>query len=77
MNTDYLRLGYDRPVMDAVVFAGGSWYGLAAGTGVAEGLKESRQNAGAWGGIAGVVSAIVFDLGERRAEHHHAGCRAG
>lgn len=66
MNTDYLRLGYDRKVMDAVVFAGGSWYGLSAGTGVAEGIKEMRSNAGAWAGIAGVVSGIIFDLGERR-----------
>jgi L-aminopeptidase/D-esterase-like protein len=66
MNTDFLRLGYDRPVMDAVVFAGGSWYGLSAGTGVAEGIKEMRANAGSWEGIAGVVSGIIFDLGPRR-----------
>ena len=51
MNTDYLRLGYDRPVMDAVVFAGGSWYGLSAGTGVAEGIKEMRGNSGATRGM--------------------------
>lgn len=66
MNTDYLRLGYDEPVMDAVVFAGGSWYGLSAGTGVAEGIKEMRANSGSWEGIAGVVSGIIFDLGDRR-----------
>lgn len=66
MNTDYLRLGYEAKVMDAVVFAGGSWYGLSAGTGVAEGIKEMRQDAGSWNGIAGVVSGIIFDLGGRR-----------
>ncbi len=66
MNTDYLRLGYDAKVMDAVVFAGGSWYGLSAGTGVAEAIRDRRENAGAWEGIAGVVSGIIFDLGERR-----------
>jgi L-aminopeptidase/D-esterase-like protein len=66
MNTDYLRLGYDEAVMDAVVFSGGSWYGLSAGTGVAEGIKEMRSDAGSWQGIAGVVSAIIFDLGDRR-----------
>ena len=66
MNTDYLRLGYEEAAMDAVVFAGGSWYGLSAGTGVAEGIKEMRADSGTWQGIAGVVSGIIFDLGERR-----------
>ncbi len=66
LNTEYLRLGYDRAVMDAVVFSGGSWYGLSAATGVAEGIKEMRSNSGAWEGIAGVVGGIIFDLGGRR-----------
>ena len=66
MNTDYLRLGYEDKAMDAVVFAGGSWYGLSAGTGVAEAIKDRRANATAWQGVAGVVSGIIFDLGERR-----------
>jgi L-aminopeptidase/D-esterase-like protein len=66
INTDALRLGYESRMMDAIVFAGGSWYGLAAATGVADEIKATRAGAGEWGGIAGVVAAIVFDLGDRR-----------
>ncbi len=66
INTDALRLGYESRMMDAVVFAGGSWYGLAAATGVADEIKVTRTGAGEWGSIAGVVAAIVFDLGDRR-----------
>jgi L-aminopeptidase/D-esterase-like protein len=66
INTDALRLGYEARMMDAVVFAGGSWYGLAAATGVADEIKVSRAGAGEWGSIAGVVGAIIFDLGGRR-----------
>src|SRR3712207_5672727 len=66
INTDALRLGYEARMMDAVVFAGGSWYGLAAATGVADEIKATRAGAGQWGSIAGVVGAIIFDLGGRR-----------
>ncbi|HVE80168.1 MAG TPA: P1 family peptidase [Gemmatimonadaceae bacterium] len=66
INTDALRLGYETRMMDAVVFAGGSWYGLAAATGVADEIKAKRGDAGEWGSIAGVVGAIIFDLGGRR-----------
>jgi L-aminopeptidase/D-esterase-like protein len=66
INTDALRLGYESRMMDAIVFAGGSWYGLAAATGVADEIKATRAGAGEWSSIAGVVAAIVFDLGDRR-----------
>ena len=35
VNTDYLRLGWATRELDAVVFAGGSWYGLEDTTAVA------------------------------------------
>ncbi|MER9965027.1 P1 family peptidase [Mesorhizobium sp. M0045] len=62
-NTDYLRLGYERPEHGAVVFSGGSWYGLECTTAVATGLKD---DSGLWGDIALSVGAIVYDLGDKR-----------
>lgn len=66
VNTDYLRLGYDAPELDAVVFAGGSWYGLEATTAVASALKEDGVRGGHWDNIALSVGAIIYDLGGRR-----------
>lgn len=66
INTDGLRLSYDSPFVNAISFAGGSSYGLAAATGVADAIKESTENAGAWDRIATVAGAIIFDLGNRR-----------
>lgn len=66
IGTDRLRLAYTQPRVDAISFAGGSLYGLAVATGVADEIKAQRTDAGQWGGIAGVAGAIIFDLGERR-----------
>ncbi len=66
VNTDYLRLGYDAPELDAVVFAGGSWYGLEATTAVASALKEDGVRDGDWTNLALSVGAIIYDLGPRR-----------
>ncbi len=66
INTDALRLSYDEPFVDAITFAGGSSYGLSVATGVAEALKEQREDAGALANIATVAGAIIFDLGPRR-----------
>lgn len=66
VNTDYLRLGYDAPELDTVVFAGGSWYGLEATTAVASALKEDGVRGGHWDNIALSVGAIIYDLGGRR-----------
>ncbi|KGM34829.1 P1 family peptidase [Inquilinus limosus] len=66
VNTDYLRLGYDAPELDAVVFSGGSWYGLEATTAVASALKEDGVRGGHWDNIALSVGAIIYDLGGRR-----------
>jgi L-aminopeptidase/D-esterase-like protein len=66
VETDGLRLAYDEPYVDAISFAGGSSYGLAAATGVAHELKARNAAGGDWGSIASVPGAIIFDLGGRR-----------
>lgn len=66
VDTDGLRLAYDEPYVDAISFAGGSSYGLAAATGAAHELKARNAAGGDWGSIASVPGAIVFDLGGRR-----------
>jgi hypothetical protein len=42
VNTDYLRLGYEKPELDAVVLSGGSFYGLESTTAVASALKDDN-----------------------------------
>ncbi|HVG25788.1 MAG TPA: P1 family peptidase [Thermoanaerobaculia bacterium] len=66
IETDGLRLAYDEPYVDAISFAGGSSYGLAAATGAAHELKARNAAGGDWGSIASVPGAIIFDLGGRR-----------
>ena len=66
LNTDALRLAYEAPFVDAISFAGGSSYGLAAATGVADEIKDRTPDAGHWNNIATVAGAIIFDLGGRR-----------
>ena len=66
VNTDFLRLGYETPDLDAVVFAGGSWYGLEATTAVATALKDDGTRSGYWDDIALSVGAIIYDYGPRR-----------
>ncbi|MHC3941064.1 hypothetical protein ACI0FR_02379 [Paenochrobactrum sp. BZR 201-1] len=66
VNTDYLRLGYEKPELDAVVFSGGSWYGLESTTAVATGLKDDNIRNGYWDNLALTVGAIIYDFGDRR-----------
>jgi L-aminopeptidase/D-esterase-like protein len=66
VNTDALRLGYDEPFVNAIALAGGSAYGLAFATAVANVLKEKTAAPGDWHNIAVVPGAIIFDLGGRR-----------
>ncbi|HET9373841.1 MAG TPA: P1 family peptidase [Chthoniobacterales bacterium] len=66
VNTEYLNLGYEQPIVDAVVFAGGSAYGEEAITGVATGLKDDGAYSGEWGNVALVVGAIIYDFFGRR-----------
>ena len=66
VNTDYLRIGYAVPELDAVVFAGGSWYGLEDTTAVATALKDDGIRDGDWTNVALSVGAIIYDFGARR-----------
>jgi L-aminopeptidase/D-esterase-like protein len=66
LNAEYLNRGYESKDMDAIVLSGGSWYGLSAGTGVANAIKDNTSDPGHWLNIAGVAAAIIFDLGGRR-----------
>jgi len=64
VNAEILQNAYERPMVQAVVFSGGSWYGLSAATGVANELKRMRSAEIDY--IPGVVGAIIFDVGGRR-----------
>jgi L-aminopeptidase/D-esterase-like protein len=66
VNTDYLRLGYEQPNVDAVVFSGGSAYGEEAITAVATGLKDDGAYSGDWDNVALVAGAIIYDFFGRR-----------
>ncbi len=70
VNAEYMKLGYDIPELDTVVFAGGSWYGLEAVTAVASALKDDGLRDGnAFSlepSVAMSVGAIIFDYGTRR-----------
>lgn len=60
--TDALRLGYDTPSVDAIVLAGGSWYGLDATEGVrGELLASGRRDASRFN-LANVLGAIIYDF---------------
>lgn len=66
VNTDALRLAYDQPFVSAITLAGGSAYGLAFATGIANALKDKTPVPGDWHNIQVVPGAIIFDLGGRR-----------
>lgn len=70
VNAPYMDLYYDLPELDTVVFAGGSWYGLEAVTGVASALKDDGVRDGnafdVVPNIAMSVGSIIFDFGSRR-----------
>lgn len=66
LNAEILQNAYEMRMVQAVVFSGGSWYGLSAATGAANGIKKLRAAEGNVDFIAGVVGAIIFDVGGRR-----------
>jgi L-aminopeptidase/D-esterase-like protein len=66
VNATALMDAYEAKMVQAVVFSGGSWYGLSAATGVANGIKDLKVAAGDPDFIAGVVAAIIYDVGGRR-----------
>ncbi|HVF47605.1 MAG TPA: P1 family peptidase [Pyrinomonadaceae bacterium] len=66
LNAEILQNAYESRMVQAVVFSGGSWYGLSAATGVANGIKKMRAAEGNVDFIAGVLGAIIYDVGGRR-----------
>ena len=66
INSQGLAGMYDAAYTNAVVFSGGSSYGLSAAAGVAEALRDRAETPGDWRQIAFVPGAIIFDLGGRR-----------
>lgn len=59
--TQVLSASYGRYI-NAIVFCGGSAYGLEAASGVAAGLRDSGGASTKWGEVALVPAAVVFDF---------------
>ena len=66
VNATALMNAYEYKMIQSVVFSGGSWYGLSAATGVANEIKNLKAAEGNVDFIAGVVAAIIYDVGGRR-----------
>ena len=66
LNATVLMDSYESKMIQGVVFSGGSWYGLSAATGVANGIREMKAEEGNVDFISGVVGAIIYDVGGRR-----------
>lgn len=66
VNASAVSRGYESKMIDAVVFSGGSWYGLSAATGVANEIKNIKAKEGEVNFIAGILGGIIYDLGDRR-----------
>jgi L-aminopeptidase/D-esterase-like protein len=66
VNATTLMNAYEARMVQAVVFSGGSWFGLSAATGVANGIKAMNNAAGNVDAIPDVVGAIIYDVGGRR-----------
>ena len=66
VNASAVSRGYEDKMIDAVIFSGGSWYGLSAATGVANEIKNIKKEEGDVDYIAGVLGGIIYDVGTRR-----------
>ncbi len=66
VNAHVVTRSYESKMIDAVVFSGGSWYGLSAATGVANAIKDENAKQGNVNKIAGVLGGIIYDVGGRR-----------
>ncbi|MGM5471334.1 P1 family peptidase [Flavobacteriaceae bacterium LMO-SS05] len=66
LNAPAVSRGYERKMIDAVVFSGGSWYGLSAATGVANEIKNIKAKEGNVDHVSGVLGGIIYDVGGRR-----------
>ncbi|MFB3815037.1 MAG: P1 family peptidase [Terriglobales bacterium] len=64
-NTERLRLGYDRPSVQAICFAGGASFGLEASSGVLAELLAMRNYDTRWTSIPTVCGAVVYDFRNR------------
>jgi len=73
--TDLIRFNYGKFV-SAIVFAGGSTYGLEAASGVAAGLLSEGSASARWDGVAIVPGAAVFDF-RSRDNSIHPDCNLG
>jgi len=60
--SDILRLGYEASFVDAIVFAGGSGYGLEAVDGVRAELLATGKRGTRFDDVATVPGAIVYDF---------------
>ena len=66
VNAHVVTRGYERKMIQAITFSGGSWYGLSAATGVANEIKDLKAKEGNHNFIAGVLGGIINDVGGRR-----------
>lgn len=66
LNSSVVANGYEDKKINAVVFSGGSWFGLSAATGVANEIKNIWAKEGRFDRVPGVLGAIIFDIGGRR-----------
>lgn len=66
LNSSVVANAYEDKKINAVVFSGGSWFGLSAATGVANEIKNINAKEGNVDLVPGVLGAIIFDIGARR-----------
>jgi len=66
VNAKHIELGYNEAELDAIVFSGGSWYGLESATAVGTAIKDDGLRDGHWDSIALTPGSIIYDLGPRR-----------
>jgi len=66
VSTDMLRLGRDKPMVDAAVLSGGSFYGLESTTAVGTAMKDDQLRTGTFTDVAYATGAIIYDMGDRR-----------
>lgn len=62
VNTERFRLGYDRPTVAAICFAGGASFGLEAVAGVQAEILAMRDYCVDWDRIPTVPGAVIFDF---------------
>ena len=56
--------------LDALVFAGGSTYGLESASGVMQALMDARAGKTGFNDIPSVPAAVVYDFGGRKTSHY-------